>query len=396
MKHPDILAIIPARGGSKGIHRKNVIDFCGKPLLAWSILQAQASKLITNVFVTSDDKEILEITKQFCAQPILRPTELSTDSSTSEPALLHALDYIKKEVSIVVDLVVILQATSPLREPNDIDEAITKLIEFQYDSLFSMALLNDCCLWRKKNEQYIGWTFDTLNIGQRLNREPGYLENGSIYLFKPNILRQNNNRFGGRIGTYEMPLWKSFEIDDSDALELCEYYFKNKLLANWDDRKSANISLDALDLIVYDFDGVHTDNKILVLQDGTEGIMANRSDGIGVESIRNAGIPQLILSTETNPVCVARARKLGLEIIHSSKNKKADLINYCTEHAYKIERTAFVGNDINDLAVMKTVGYPIAPKDAHPQILLIAKRVTLAKGGEGVIRELSDLLLANR
>ena len=144
-----------------------------------------------------------------------------------------------------------------------------------------------------------------------------------------------------------------------------------------------------IDLIVYDFDGVMTDNRVIVFQDGTEAVIVNRADGLGVDRFRSLGIPQLILSTETNPVVKARATKLDLEVIASCKDKKTALENYCAQKGYDLTRVIYIGNDLNDLQVMKIVGFPIAPSDAHPEIKKIAKLTTEAKGGDGVVKELS-------
>ncbi|MBA7564388.1 2-keto-3-deoxy-D-glycero-D-galacto-9-phosphonononic acid phosphatase [subsurface metagenome] len=148
-----------------------------------------------------------------------------------------------------------------------------------------------------------------------------------------------------------------------------------------------------INLIVYDFDGVMTDNRVIVFQDGTEAVIVNRSDGLGVERFRSLGIPQLILSTETNPVVKARAAKLHLEVIASCKDKKIVLENYCVQKGYNLNRVMYVGNDLNDLEVMRIVGFPVAPVDAHPKIKKIAKLVTKAKGGEGVVKDLFDYLI---
>jgi len=148
-----------------------------------------------------------------------------------------------------------------------------------------------------------------------------------------------------------------------------------------------------VDLIVYDFDGVMTDNRVIIFQDGTEAVIVNRSDGLGVERFCRFNIPQLILSTETNPVVKARAAKLHLEVIASCKDKKIALENYCAQKGYDLNRVIYVGNDLNDLEVMRVVGFPIAPADAHPKIKKIAKLITEAKGGKGVIKELSDYLI---
>ena len=153
------------------------------------------------------------------------------------------------------------------------------------------------------------------------------------------------------------------------------------------------ISLEKIDLIVYDFDGVMTDNKVILREDGLESVVVNRSDGLGVNCFRELGIPQLILSTETNPVVKARAAKLSLEVIASCDDKKTVLSNYCKTNGYDMQRVLYIGNDLNDLEVMVSIGLPVAPADAHIKIKSIAKFITKVRGGEGVIKELADFLI---
>jgi YrbI family 3-deoxy-D-manno-octulosonate 8-phosphate phosphatase len=149
-----------------------------------------------------------------------------------------------------------------------------------------------------------------------------------------------------------------------------------------------------LDLLVSDFDGVMTDNRVLVLQDGTEAIFANRADGWGISQLRKAGFRQIILSTETNPVVSARAIRLQIKVLQGSSDKARDLAEYCKSHGIDLAKVLYVGNDVNDLDAMRLVGYPVAPADAHPKVLAIAKHVTQARGGEGVIKEISEILLS--
>lgn len=146
-------------------------------------------------------------------------------------------------------------------------------------------------------------------------------------------------------------------------------------------------------LFVYDFDGVMTDNRVLQLQDGTEAVWVNRADGWGVAQLKKTGIPQLILSTETNPVVTARAKKLGIAVMQGCGDKKADLLAYCQKNEIALASVLYIGNDVNDLTVMQIVGFPVAPADAHPSIIAIAKFVTQAKGGSGVIKELSEYVI---
>ena len=148
-----------------------------------------------------------------------------------------------------------------------------------------------------------------------------------------------------------------------------------------------------IDLIVYDFDGVMTNNRAIVFQDGTEAVMVNRADGLGVDYIRRAGISQMILSTESNPVVQARAKKLNIEVIQNCDNKKEALQKICKDKGLDLSKVVFVGNDLNDMEVMKIVGYTVAPTDAHPDVLNIAVFITKAKGGDGVVRELAEKIV---
>jgi N-acylneuraminate cytidylyltransferase len=388
------IAIILARGGSKGIPHKNLINFAGKPLLAWSVLQAKAAKTVDDVYVSSDSNAILDVAARYGAKTIKRPDAFSTDTATSESALLHALDVIAAERGAEPERIVFLQATSPLREPSDIDGAVEAFVSQAADSLFSDAMLDDFCAWHEEDGVLRGKTFDPFNRGRRQDRTPLFLENGSIYVFKPSLLRQAGNRLGGKIARYSMDFWKSFEIDTIENIELCEFYFCKYLLASW--QQECDIAGFQPALIVYDFDGVMTDNRVLVLQDGSEAVLANRADGWGVGQLRHAGFQQVILSTETNPVVAARAKKLGLDVLQGSGDKRRDLMACCEVRGVALDQVLYVGNDVNDLDAMRQVGFPVAPADAHPAVLAMAKYITRARGGEGVLKEISEVLLGPR
>ncbi len=220
-----VICIIPARGGSKGIPGKNIIEFCGKPLLAWSIIQAENAQVIDQVYVSSDDDDILRVAEEFGAIAVRRPENISTDTSTSEEALSHVLDEIKDEP----DLVVFLQATSPLRTSEDIGGCVKQLLEEKLDSLFSMVVLDDFTVWSNECGELKGLTFDSFNRERRQARPNFFLENGSIYVLKPSVLKKYNNRVGDKIGMFKMDYWKCFEIDKPEDIEICSYYFKKFL-----------------------------------------------------------------------------------------------------------------------------------------------------------------------
>lgn len=232
-----IPVIISARGGSKGIPKKNIIDFCGKPLLFWTIDVAKKVKSVSDVWVSSDSKEILKIAKKYGAKIIKRPKNLATDKSTSVSVFLHALKKIEKE-GYKVDIMVALQPTSPVRESSDVELAIKKFQKEKLDSMFSASIATDFFLWEKKsNGNLQGINHDFLHRKRRQEIKPQYLENGSIYIFKPYILRKNLSIFGGKKGVTLMEFWKSFEVDDFDDLEFCKILMKNYLLQNKSTKK---------------------------------------------------------------------------------------------------------------------------------------------------------------
>lgn len=216
--------IIPARAGSKGIAGKNIINFHGKPLIAWSIQQALNSKHVSNVYVSTDGEDIASISEKYGASVIWRPDELATDTSSSEDAIRHAISEMEKMESF--DALVFLQATSPIRRHYDIDRAVDKFYEKPFDSLFSMSILEDYCLWKKQYGELSSFTYDYQNRGRRQERDPIYLENGSIYVFTKELFLTKNNRLGGEIGMYEMPFDCSYEIDSMEDVKRCEYFMR--------------------------------------------------------------------------------------------------------------------------------------------------------------------------
>jgi len=221
-----ISCIILARGGSKGVKNKNIIPFCGKPLIAHTILQAKASELITDVWVSSDSKKILEISKHYGAETIIRPAKLANDSSSSESAWKHALQQIDKKVGSV-DFVVAPQVTSPIREPKDFNNAVKQLISSQKDSLLSVTEIDDYFCWALNGDgrpEAVNYDYHNRKRRQQLRKQ--FLENGSFYIFKPKILLDFNNRLGGEIELFVMEKVKGFQIDNYEDIRFCEVLMK--------------------------------------------------------------------------------------------------------------------------------------------------------------------------
>jgi len=230
----EIIAIIPARGGSKGIKNKNIYPIKNKPLIQWTFDQVSYSKYINSIFVSTDDKKIIELAKKSKFNVIKRPKHLSTDRATSESAIIHALHEINFNYKIYPDIVVFLQATSPLRKIDDIDNAIDLFINEKADSLFSATQISDLTLWKYYNDKWESVNFDYNNRKRRQEMPLNYIENGSIYMFKQGIIENYNNRLGGKIVVYEMDFWQTWEIDSIEEVELIEYYIKKHNLNSYD------------------------------------------------------------------------------------------------------------------------------------------------------------------
>ena len=350
-------------------------------------MAARSCPRIGAVYVSTNDDQITGVAADWGARVIRCPAELADDQADSESALLHALDQLQQQNGSDPDLIVLLVATSPLRCSDDLTRAIEQLDREQADSLVSVRPVEGC-LWRKRDDQVEQIGDNPLDRPRgRDSAETVFEENGSIYLVKPQILRQHRRRLGGKIAWFEMDPLASFVINEPADLERIEALLPLRAAG------FPPVELAKIELLVLDFDGVLTDNRVWVDQDGREAVACHRGDGLGLERLRQAGINVMILSKETNPVVSARARKLNIECIQSCQDKAARLAQEVANRSLSLESVAFVGNDVNDLGCMQIVGLPIAVADALPSVLRAASWATLANGGHGAVREVADQLL---
>ncbi|MDN3497221.1 acylneuraminate cytidylyltransferase [Planococcus sp. APC 4015] len=380
-----VVAVIPARGGSKGVERKNLRRVGGVPLVARAILAAQGCSEIDRVVVSTDDAEIAGVAREWGADVVDRPADLAGDTASSESALLHALEELERR-GVDVGIVAFLQATSPFIDPTALAEAVCTVRTRRRDTVFS-AVETYGFLWsRGRGGSADGVNHDVGVRPRRQDREPHYLETGAFYVMRAKAFRAVGHRFYGSIGIALVPERTAIEIDTLAELEVAQ------ALAPLLDA-SAQIDVDA---VVTDFDGVHTDDLAHVSQNGEESVRVSRSDGMGVALLRRAGVPQLILSTETNPVVSARASKLRVDVRQGIDDKAAALRAWADAVGVPLARIAYLGNDVNDLACLELVGWPVAVRDAHPLVLAAARTVLGSAGGEGAVRELAELVLRGR
>jgi N-acylneuraminate cytidylyltransferase len=224
----EILALIPARGGSKGIPQKNIQPLAGKPLVAHSILQARQTPSITRVVVSTDDPSIAAAAGEYGAEIVRRPIDLSGDTATSESALLHALDHLHKSENYQPDILVFLQCTSPLTLAEDIEGTIQALLENRADSALSVTPFHYFLWGYRQDGEVIAINHDKYVRPRRQDRDPQYVETGAVYAMRVPGFLEARHRFFGRIAMYHMPIERRLEIDDPVDLQIAEVLLQRK------------------------------------------------------------------------------------------------------------------------------------------------------------------------
>jgi N-acylneuraminate cytidylyltransferase len=381
------VAVIPARGGSKGILRKNVCLLAGKPLIAYTIESARLARSVSRVIVSTDDTEIAAVSEQYGAEVVWRPTELSGDDASSETALLHVLEHLQQTEEALPDLVVFLQCTSPLTLPHDIDGTVQALVDENADSALATTPFHYFLWQRNEAGDAVGINHDKRERLLRQQRETQFVETGAVYVMRTLGFLQAKHRFFGKTAMYVMPQERCLEVDEPVDFQIAEMLMQQR--AQQQKRQVLPYPIAAL---VLDFDGVFTDNKVIVFQDGREAVICDRSDGWGLAQLKKIGLPMLVLSTEENPVVQARCHKLGLACLHNVRDKRATLMAWLQEQRIESSQVIYVGNDINDLDCLQAVGCGIVVRDAHPQVQAAARIILSAPGGHGAIREVVELV----
>lgn len=375
------VAIIPARGGSKGIPAKNLQIVGGVTLLGRSILAANQSTLIQMVYVSTDDDEIAAEARRFGAKVLDRPAKYATDKASSEVVLLHALKKIGKDV----DNLVFLQCTSPFIDVDALDVAISKVQSGQYDSVFSAYESFDFIWNMNKHGEYKGLNHDENRRLRRQDRMPSLVETGAFYVMNAKKFKKIEHRFFGKIGAQLVNEFRSIEIDTPAQLQLAQ------LIARV---QPASIPFNPRYIkgVIFDFDGIHTDDSVYVTESGSESVRVLRKDGLGISRLRDSNREILVLSSEKNPVVSKRAEKLQIECRQGVTDKSEEVRRWLEEKKLSRDEVIYVGNDVNDIPAMQEVRWPIAVADAHPEVFAHVCYVTQQKGGEGAVREVCDLL----
>ena len=383
-----IVAIIPARGGSRGIPRKNIINVAGKPLISYMIEAAKSSKYISKILVSTDDDEIASVAKTCNVDVIMRPSELSKDDSPSELALLHAIDQLKKTDQKNPDILVFLQCTSPLINSEDIDNTITKLLSEEADTSFTVTPSHYFLWTENTNGEAIAINHDKNIRKRRQDCELQYIETGSVYAMRCAGFQKYKHRFFGKTVITIIPPERVLDIDEPSDIPRAESAIR-KLKKLQDNQ----ILPEKIEGIVFDFDGVFTDNHVIVHEDGSEAVICSRSDGMGISVLKKYGFPLLVLSKEKNPVIQKRCKKLGIPCAHDIDDKKTFLMMWLDKHEINPQNVIYLGNDINDIDCLNFVGCGVVVADAHEDAKKVSRIILKNNGGQGAVRELCDLVL---
>lgn len=383
------VAIIPARGGSKGIPGKNLKLIAGRSLLQRAIDAAKGSPRVAEVYVTSDDASILAEAERCGATAIQRPGELANDTASSESALLNALGEIER-TGTTPDQILFIQCTSPFLQAKDVDGLIRAMDEEQADCALTVAPFHGF-LWKLGTDGVEAVGHDKAVRPRRQDREPIFLETGAAYLMKAETFKIVQHRFFGKVAHYVMDPIRSIEIDEPLDLQIAEQVAR-------DIEQSANAARylpSQTRALLLDFDGVMTDDCAIVNEDGVESVKVSRADGMGLERLRKlTDVKIAIVSKETNPVVSARCRKLGLKCIQGVNDKQGTVTQWAKESGVDLKDIVYVGNDVNDLPVFPIVGLSVTPSDARKEVQARAGLVLDAEGGRGAVREICELIIS--
>ena len=403
MTQPEVLAIVPARGGSKGIPRKNIRLFAGYPLIAYSIAAALQAETVTRTIVTTDDEEIAEIARRHGAEtPFLRPAELAADLTPDLPVFQHALAWLAGHENYHPGIIVQLRPTIPIRPPEIVDRAVRLLLDHpEADSVRGITLAHQTPfkMWLLEGEDKPIRPLTTVpGIDEPYNSPrqvlpAAYSHTGLIDTMRPETILKLNSMSGRTILPILFGPAYSTDLDTPDDWRLAE----ERLICGspvmvWPGRPRRSMP-EKVQLLVLDFDGVLTDNRVWVDQDGREMVTASRSDSLGINLLRQAGVEAIVISKETNPVVAARCRKMNIPFIQAEDDKETAIRKLMADAKINPAQAVYLGNDVNDLPCFPLVGWAVAVADAMPEVMRQADYVLTRQGGRGAVRELCDLIL---
>lgn len=402
----EVVALIPARGGSKGIPRKNIKLFAGAPLIAWSIAAAKECPSVSRIIVSTDDLEIAEVAQSWGAEvPFLRPAELAQDDTPDLPVFLHLLDYLAKTTGHLPEAMLQLRPTSPIRPQGLVEQALALLkSDPSADSVRGVVPSgqNPYKMWHiDPNDGFMHPLLKLDGVKEPYNAPrqslpSSYWQTGHIDAIRTRCIVEKSSLTGDYILPLHIDPRYTVDIDTPTDWPKYEALVQDETLnlidplAQTRSRKKRPLP-PRVRLLAFDFDGVMTDDTVYTDQEGRETVRCSRSDGMGIGMLQEQGLTEVvIISREGNPVVTARAKKLGLAVQQSVMDKAQALRDLVQSRGYSREEIVFVGNDLPDLVTLSEVACFVCPTDAHPEVVRQADLVLDHKGGKGAVREICD------
>lgn len=384
------VAFIPVRGGSKSIPLKNIKPICGKPLVYWVARAASDCKSIDKVYIATDSDKIKSTVESFHlnkVEVIGRSAESASDTASTESAMLEFANQYE------FDNMVLIQATSPLLKAQDLERGFEIFRQPDCDSVLS-AVPQKRFYWEydREDKTVTPINYDVYKRPRRQEFEGWLTENGAFYITGREALLRTKNRVSGKIKAVEMCEDSFFEIDEPSDWIIIEKLMKKNGIA--DDINNKDIFKN-IRLFLTDCDGCLTDGGMYYSENGDELKKFNTRDGMGFRLLKEVGIKVGIVTSENVKLVSNRANKLKLDILKMGvMDKFAVVKQLCTELQIPLEEVAYIGDDINDIAVIQNVGFGCSVNNGMPAAKAAAKYVTAVNGGEGAIREVAEMILS--
>ena len=376
------VGFIPLRKNSKGIINKNKRKMVGRPLFTWVLGEAILSDLDEIVIYTDDKDLIAFVTREYSwtkkVKAILRGKETASDTATTESAILEFCDKINYDF----DIFCLLQATSPFTLKEDINSCIEKISQEGKDSALTAARTHRF-IW---NEDGTAMNYDVFNRPRRQDFEGLLIENGAVYVTTKNSLKKTKNRVSGTIAVVEMTEDSLYEIDSET-----DWLIVEQLLIN---RQKSHKKTDKITHLFLDVDGVFTDGSVYYSKDGELLKKFDMRDGMGLEILREQNVQVMVVTSEQSEIVAKRMNKIKINDVYLGVKDKYSLLNYIIkEKSISMSNIAYIGDDVNDLANICSVGWSMTPNNATSIVKQHADMILSKNSGNGAIRAACEFIL---